>query len=123
MKTLKEQLANMNFAEAEKTADTILKMMGLTIRSRRSRLIRPANANNPKPCRRNQAKHAADPFAAFFPHQLVFLASDRIALKSAQRDALLARIKTARRGWRNSQTAAGTRSRRTRGSDFAGTRG
>ena len=85
MKTLKEQLADMNFAEAEKTADTILKMMGLTI-APAVPPDRPANANNPK--------HAADPFAAFFPQQLVFLASDRIALKPEQRDALLTRVKT-----------------------------
>ena len=85
MKTLKEQVADMNFADAEKTADTILKMMGLTI-SPAVPPDRPANANNPK--------HAADPFAAFIPQQLVFLASDRIALKPEQRDALLARIKT-----------------------------
>ena len=85
MKTLKAQVADMNFPEAEKTADTILKMMGLTI-APAVRPDRPANANNPE--------HAADPFAAFFPQQLVFLASDRIALKPEQRDALLARIKT-----------------------------
>ena len=85
MKTLKTQVADMNFPEAEQTADTILKMMGLTI-APAVRPDRPANANNPE--------HAADPFAAFFPQQLVFLASDRIALKPEQRDALLARIKT-----------------------------
>ena len=93
MKTLKKQLADMNFAEAEKTADTILKMMGLTI-APAVRPDRPANANNPKHAAEIDPKHAADPFAAFFPQQLVFLASDRIALKPEQRDALLARIKT-----------------------------
>ena len=93
MKTLKEQLAVTNFAEAEKTADTILKMMGLTI-APAVPPDRPANANNPKHAAEIDPKHAADPFAAFFPQQLVFLASDRIALKPEQRDALLARIKT-----------------------------
>jgi Spy/CpxP family protein refolding chaperone len=85
MKALKEQLADRNFAEAEKTADTILKMMGLTIAPALPS-DRPANANNPK--------RSADPLAAFFPQQLVFLASDRIALKPEQRDALLTRVKT-----------------------------
>jgi Spy/CpxP family protein refolding chaperone len=80
MQKLKEQLADMNFAEAEKTADTILEVMGLS--------IAPAaqTANDPK--------HASDPFAAFFPQQLVFLASERIALTPKQRDALLARVNT-----------------------------
>jgi Spy/CpxP family protein refolding chaperone len=93
MKTLKAQVADMNFPEAEKTADTILKMMGLTI-APAVRPDRPANANNPEHAAEINPNHAVDPFAAFFPQQLVFLASDRIALKPEQRDALLARIKT-----------------------------
>jgi Spy/CpxP family protein refolding chaperone len=47
---------------------------------------RPANVSD--------SRHAADPFAAFIPQQLVFLASDRIGLKPEQRDALLAQVKT-----------------------------
>ena len=73
MKTLKKQLADTNFAAAEKTADTILKMMGLTI----APAVPPGrrvNANHPKHDVENNPKNAADPFAAFFPQQLVFLA-------------------------------------------------
>ena len=93
MRTLKEQLAALNFADAEKTADAILKMMGLTIPP----AVPPQRAGTIKDSKQAaniDPRHAADPFAAFFPQQLVFLASDRIALKPEQRNALLARVKT-----------------------------
>ena len=122
MKTLKKQLAVMNFAEAEKTADAILKMMGLTIAPGVSP-ERPANANNPRHAAHMDPKHAADPFVAFIPQQLVFLASDRIALKPEQRDALLARIENDAATVDGAQDSNGKRIRRTRGSDFAGTPG
>jgi Spy/CpxP family protein refolding chaperone len=40
----------------------------------------------------SDSNNAADPFAAFFPQQLVFLARDRIALTQVQHDALRARV-------------------------------
>lgn len=83
MQKLKEQLAAMKYAEAEKTADEILKIMGLS--------IAPA-AQPERPATADDAKNAANPLAAFFPQQLVFLAGDRIALTPAQRDALRARV-------------------------------
>jgi Spy/CpxP family protein refolding chaperone len=84
MKKLKEQLAARNFVDAEETADAILKMMGVA--------AAPAVAPE-RPANVNDSRHGAEPFAAFFPQQLVFLASDRIALKPEQRDALLAQVK------------------------------
>ena len=102
MKKLKEQLAATNLAEAEKTADAILKMMGLTL-APAVPPERPANINDSKHGGKLDPTHAADPFTAFFPQQLVFLASDRIALKQEQRDALLAQSKRRSRGWRNSR--------------------
>ena len=93
MKTLKAQLAEKNLAEAEKTSEAIMKMMGLTP-APAVRAERPANGNESQHAGNHDPNHGPDPFTAFFPHQLVFLASDRIALKPAQRDALLSRIKT-----------------------------
>ena len=83
MLKLKEQLAAVNFAEAEKTADAILKLMGLTISP-------PANAEPTTTAA--DPKNAGDPFAAFFPQQLVFLAGDRIALTQEQNDTFRARV-------------------------------
>ena len=114
MQKLKEQLADMNFAEAEKTADTILEMMGLS--------IAPA-AHAERPATANDAKHAADPLAAFFPQQLVFLASDRIALTPEQRDTLLAKVNTTQPRLEELETALERESAALSGTDVAGTRG
>lgn len=88
MKEMKKQLADMNFAAADKTADAILKLMGVSI-APAAHIVhaeRPATTEAPK--------QAADPFAAFLPQQLVFLASDRIALTAEQRDTLQAKVNT-----------------------------
>ncbi len=92
MKTLKKQLADRNFAEAEKTSDTIMNLMGVSISSQ---VVgsQSSNARSPSQAVETSPRHAPDPFSAFFPQQLVFLASDRISLKPKQRDALLARFK------------------------------
>lgn len=83
MQKLKGQLADRDFAAAEKTADTILELMGLSL----------APATPPeRSATAKDSKNTADPFAAFFPHRLVFLASERIALTPEQRGALLARV-------------------------------
>lgn len=88
MQKLKQQLADMNFAEAENTADAILELMGLSIAP-------PAHAEQPaRPVGTNSSQQAADPLAAFIPQQLVFLASARIALTPEQRDTLLAKVNT-----------------------------
>ena len=92
MKTLKKQLADRNFAEAEKTSDTIMNLMGVSIASQVV-ASQSSNARSPSQAVETSPRHAPDPFSAFFPQQLVFLASDRIALKPKQRDALLARFK------------------------------
>jgi Spy/CpxP family protein refolding chaperone len=84
MKTLKEQLAARNFVDAEKTADALLKMMGVA--------VAPAVAAE-RSANVHESGHNPEPFAAFIPQQLVFLASHRIALKPEQRDALLAQVK------------------------------
>ncbi|MEI7924046.1 MAG: hypothetical protein WCJ40_19225 [Planctomycetota bacterium] len=92
MKTLKKQLADRNFAEAAKTSDTIMNLMGVSIASQVV-ASQSSNARSPSQAVETSPRHAPDPFSAFFPQQLVFLASDRIALKPKQRDALLARFK------------------------------
>ncbi|MCY2934827.1 MAG: hypothetical protein NT172_11765 [Planctomycetota bacterium] len=92
MKTLKKQLADRNFAEAEKTSDTIMNLMGVSISSQVV-ASQSSNARSPSQAVETSPRHAPDPFSAFFPQQLVFLASDRISLKPKQRDALLARFK------------------------------
>ena len=86
MKYLKEQLAAKKFAEGAKTADEILEMIGVKV-APPAQPERHATADD--------SKKANDPLAGFFPQQLVFLASDRIALKPEQRDVLLARVKKA----------------------------
>jgi hypothetical protein len=81
---LKEQLAAMNYVAALKTADSIMEMMGLSA---------PADAHAVGPRgTAHDSRNAADPFAAFFPQQLVFLARDRIALTKEQYDTLCARV-------------------------------
>lgn len=86
MQKLKVQLADMNFAEAEKTADAILKLMGLSIAP-----VAPT-AHAERPATAEVSKQATDPLAAFFPQQLVFLASDHIVLTPVQRDILQAKV-------------------------------
>ena len=86
MKTLKEQLAAKKFAEGSKTADEILEMIGVKVAP-------PAQPE--RHATGDDAKKANDPLAGFFPQQLVFLASDRIALKPEQRNVVLARVKKA----------------------------
>ena len=84
MRFLKEQLAAKKFAEGAKTADEILEMIGVKV---------VPDAQPERHTTTDDSKKANDPMAGFFPQQLVFLASDRIALKPEQRDVLLARVK------------------------------
>ena len=84
MKTLKEQLAAKKFAEGTKTADEILEMIGVKV---------PPDTQPVRHATADVSKKPHDPLAGFFPQQLVFLASDRIALKPEQRSLLLARLK------------------------------
>lgn len=86
MQKLKVQLANINLAEAEKTADEILSLMGLSIAP-----AAPA-AHDERPATADVSMQASNPLAAFFPPQLVFLASDRIVLTPKQREALQAKV-------------------------------
>ncbi len=84
MRFLKEQLAAKKFAEGAKTAEEILEMIGVKV---------VPDAQPERHTTTDDSKKANDPMAGFFPQQLVFLASDRIALKPEQRDVLLARVK------------------------------
>ncbi|MCG6156345.1 Spy/CpxP family protein refolding chaperone [Rubinisphaera margarita] len=87
MQILREQLADMNFVEAEKTADKILAMLGVSI-APVAQAERPATAGEPK--------QSDDPFSTFIPQKLVLLASDRISLTPKQREVLFAQLDSTR---------------------------
>ncbi|MDA7527795.1 hypothetical protein OAF98_03195 [Planctomicrobium sp.] len=90
--TMKKQLAEKDFAAAEKTADEVLKLIGFQgeqVSKSRRPMPNHAQAQN---ARAHAAKQANNPFAGFIPPQLIFLASEQISLTPEQRKTLIAHV-------------------------------
>jgi hypothetical protein len=80
LQSLRQQLAEMNFAEAEKTADEVLSLMGIPV---------PAAGPSRHAAQRDGGSPQQDPFSNLIRPQFVCLASDAIELTDQQRDTLL----------------------------------
>ena len=80
LQSLRQQLAERNFAEAEKTADEVLSLMGIPV---------PAAEPSRPAAPRDGGSLQQDPFSKLIRPQFVCLASDAIKLTDQQRDALL----------------------------------
>lgn len=80
MQTLREQLASKNFVEAEKTADALLTLMGVS-------LPEPQHARPHGPTM--QHGQQGDPFSVLAPPQLLCLAEEQLQLSPQQREVIV----------------------------------